>query len=228
MKFTGFPSGTVPYLKALAANNDRAWFEANRNDYETYYLTPAISLIEAMAPIAASLVPPHTAEPKLNGSLRRIHRDTRFSKDKTPYHTHIHIVFWIGGHPNRSAGIHFVLADDHFGYGAGHWAFDADGLRRYRDAVLITQTRNALEEACNTAAAIGCSLGEPELVRVPRGFEADDPAADWLRRKGIVARTRDGKGHDHRLFTVEATDYLTDILRALAPVNRWIRDQVVD
>lgn len=228
MSFTGFPSGTVPFLKALASNNDRGWFEANRKDYEKFYVRPALALIETMAPVAASLKPPHKAQPRLNGSLRRIHRDTRFSKDKTPYHSHIHIVFWTGEHPNRSAGIHLVLADDHFGYGAGHWSFDAGGLRRYRDAVLDTQKRTALEDARDAAAAIGCSLGDPELARVPRGFAAEGAAVEWLRRKGIVARTRDGKGHDRRLFTAEATDYLAGILRALAPINRWIRDHVED
>ena len=135
MRFDGFPEQTLRFLQALHDNNDKGWFEAHRADYEQYYLQPALALIEALAPVAGALDPPHKAEAKQNGSLRRIHRDTRFSKDKTPYQPRIHLVFWTGDHPNRSAGIHLVFAHDHFGYGGGHWAFEKGALERYRDAV---------------------------------------------------------------------------------------------
>ncbi len=224
--FQGFPKQTVEYLKALNNNNNREWFEAHRSDYETYYLEPALQLIEALAPAALTLEPPHQAVPKLNKSLRRINRDTRFSKDKTPYHARIHIVLWTGDHPNRSAGIHFVMAHDHFGFGGGHWAFAGDGLDRYRAAVQQPATRKKLEQALNSAAELGCLPGEPELRKVPRGIEAEGMVADLLRRKGLVARTPDGNGFDERLFGPSATDYLVGIMRSLAPLNQWVATNV--
>ncbi|MDA4844358.1 DUF2461 domain-containing protein [Hoeflea poritis] len=224
--FQGLPRQTVDYLKALKANNNREWFEAHRKDYDDYFVEPALQLIEALSPIAATLDPPHFAVPKLNKSLRRVHRDTRFSKDKTPYHTHIHIVLWTGDHPNRSAGIHLVFSANHFGYGSGHWTFSGDGLERYRTAVQEDSARSELDAALAAAAKVGCTPGEPELRRVPRGFDSDSPAADYLRRKGIVARTHDDPAYDARLFGPDAVDYLTEILKALSPLDRWVNTHV--
>lgn len=224
--YEGFPRRSVDFLKELKANNKKEWFEAHRSDYDSLFVEPAMQLIEVLAPVAEKLDPPHQAIPKVNKSLRRIHRDTRFSKDKTPYHTHMHIVLWTGDHPNRSAGIHLVLSDSHFGFGSGHWAFDGDGMERFRTAVQDDTLRAELEDALSQAGSVGCVPGEPELKRVPRGFDADNPAADYLRRKGIVARTHDGQGFDERLFGSDATGYLTDILHALAPLNRWINQHV--
>ena len=220
--FDGFPKQTVPFLKSLKANNKKEWFEAHRDDYDSYFVKPAMDLIEALAPIAESLDPPHQAVPKVNKSLRRVHRDTRFSKDKTPYNPAIHIVFWTGDHPNRSAGTHLVLSDHHFGFGAGHWAFAGDGLDRYRAAVQNKADLDSLNKALASAATVGCELGEPELKKVPRGFEAEGEVAELLRRKGLVVMSRDRDGFDDRLFGSGAVDALTDILKALAPLNRWI------
>jgi uncharacterized protein (TIGR02453 family) len=221
--FQGFSKQSVDFLKALNDNNNKAWFEAHRADYDAYFMQPALDLIEALVPLAETLDPPHQAVPKLNKSLRRIHRDTRFSKDKTPYHTGIHIVLWTGDHPNKSAGTHFVLAHDHFGFGAGHWAFEGEGLDRYRSAVQNKSDIGSLEAALASAAAVGCVPGEPALKKVPRGFDADSPVADFLRRKGIVVMSQQGSGYDNRIFGPEALDYLTEILRALAPLNGWIK-----
>ncbi|MCP4319973.1 MAG: DUF2461 domain-containing protein [Hyphomicrobiales bacterium] len=224
--FEGFPRQSVDFLKDLKANNNREWFEGHRTDYDALFVEPAMQLIEALAPIAASLDPPHQAIPKVNKSLRRIHRDTRFSKDKTPYHTHMHIVLWTGDHPNRSAGIHLVLSDSHFGFGSGHWAFAGDGLERYRSAVQDTAVRAELDAAIAAAKKVGCTPGEPELQRIPRGYDSNSPAGDYLRRKGIVSRTQDAAGFDDRLFGKDATGYLTEILAALCPLDRWINKHV--
>ena len=163
--FQGFPKKSVSFLKALKANNNKEWFEAHRADYDSYFVGPVLDLIDTVAPVAEALDPPHYAVAKVNKSLRRIHRDTRFSKDKTPYHTGIHMVFWTGDHPNKSAGTHFVLAHDYFGFGAGHWAFEGAGLDRYRQAVQSESDRAELEAALASAAAVGCEPGEPALKK---------------------------------------------------------------
>jgi len=221
--FQGFPKQTVSFLKALRANNNKQWFEAHRADYDTYYVKPAVELIDALTPVAEALDPPHHGIAKVNKSLRRIHRDTRFAKDKTPYNTSIHIVFWTGDHPNKSAGTHLVLSHEHFGFGAGHWAFEGEGLERYRAAVQTKADMSALEAALESVASVGCVPGEPALKKVPRGFDADSPAADFLRRKGIVVMSQDRDGFDDRVFGPDAVAYLSDILTALAPLNGWIK-----
>lgn len=227
MAFSGFPKGTVTFLRELKANNSKDWFQAHRSDYDNYYVAPALGLIETLAPIAAKLNPPLQAVAKTNGSLRRIHRDVRFSKDKTPYNTHLHLVFWAGGHPNRSSGIHLVMGHDGFGYGAGHWAFEPAVLERYRAAVLDAKKRAKLEKALAGAEEIGCTLDEPPLKNVPRGFDKEAPGAEYLRYKGIVARTQDGRREfDPRLFTAGCVGYCTELMNAMVPLVRWIREEV--
>ncbi|MEO4040904.1 DUF2461 domain-containing protein [Hoeflea sp. CAU 1731] len=220
--FEGFSRKTVTFLSDLDKNNNKEWFEAHRQDYETLIVEPALNLIETMAPVAERLTPQHKATPKINQSLRRIHRDTRFSKDKTPYNPRIHMVFWTGDHPNRSAGIHLVLAHDHFGYGSGHWSFDAKGLENYRRSVLEAAARAELISALESASGIGCLLGEEELKRLPKGYDAGGLAAQLLRRKGLVARTGENIGFDERIFGPKAVDFVTEILEALAPLDAWI------
>ena len=227
MGFDGFSKRTVAFLKDLKNNNNKEWFDANRGDYKAHIVEPALAFINAMSPVAEQLDPPHKSAAKLNGSFRRLNRDVRFSKDKTPYNPCVHMIFWTGDHPNRSSGIHLVLAHDGFGYGAGHWAFEGDALERYRAAVLDAAKRGALEAALAKAAKIGCELGEPTLKTVPRGYDREAPSADWLRRKEIVARTMsDSSGHDPRLFTAECGDYCAGLMRAMAPLDKWVSEEV--
>ncbi len=227
MHFTGFTKQTVLFLQELKKNNTKEWFEANRPSYQTHIVDPALAFIEAMIPVAEKLDPPHKGVAKLNGSFRRLNRDVRFSKDKTPYNPRIHMIFWTGGHPNRSAGIHLVMGPDGFGYGAGHWAFDGDALERYRAAVLDATKRRALEIALEKAKAVGCDIGEPPLKNVPRGHDKEVAGAKWLRYKGIVARAMSEKsGHDPRLFTSACTTYCTELMQAMAPLNNWVSNEV--
>ncbi|MCP4184933.1 MAG: DUF2461 domain-containing protein, partial [Hyphomicrobiales bacterium] len=83
--------------------------------FQNIVVEPALQFIAAMQPIVSEFDPPLKAEARLNGSLRRIHRDVRFSKDKTPYNPRLHIIFWAGCHPNRSPACHIVLSAKHLG-----------------------------------------------------------------------------------------------------------------
>ena len=131
-----FTSKTFQYLKDLEANNEKDWFEANRDRYEGDWKDAALDFIADISGRMAALDPPLQAAPKLNGSLRRINRDVRFSKDKSPYAPRLHIVFWTGGHPNRSPGMHFVLSPDGVGYGAGQWGIEPAALSVFRKRIV--------------------------------------------------------------------------------------------
>ena len=82
--FDGFPKTATTFLKGLAKNNSKAWFDANRADYESGLLEPCKDFVVAIGPKLAKIAPDIHAEPKVSGSIMRINRDTRFSKDKTP------------------------------------------------------------------------------------------------------------------------------------------------
>ncbi|MGB3312848.1 MAG: DUF2461 domain-containing protein [Albidovulum sp.] len=222
--FNGFPPETFTFLADLKANNERDWFEANRDRYEAYWKAPALAFIEALRPGMAAMNPALKAEARLNGSLRRINRDVRFSADKSPYEPMLHLIFWPGEHPNRGAGVHFVLDADGVGYGAGRWGFDAPVLARYRDRLQDAADRAALLSALEQAAGIGCHLDEPYLKKLPKGF---DPAPGWdylLRYKGIVARTTEGRFMPGWISTEQAVEEVLSRTRTLMPLVAWLHD----
>ncbi|MDA7947402.1 MAG: DUF2461 domain-containing protein [Hyphomicrobiaceae bacterium] len=224
--FPGFSEELVSFLKNLAANNNKDWFAVNRKTYDEAYVTSALDFIEALAPHVRKLSPPLQAMPKLNGSLRRIHRDVRFSRDKRPYSTRLHLVFWTGDHPNRAPAMHFVVTDEHLGFGSGQWGFGPDALKRYREAVADERKARALQDAIDTACAGGAyELSAPALARVPRGFDADGPHAGLLRHKGIVVKGG-AEGHPPVLYSPGIIDWTLEQIHLTMPLHRWLVENV--
>ena len=94
--FSGFDLKIFAFLRDIEQNNNKEWFTDNRDRYDNEYLGPAFDFVNAMYTATAELHPPHNAVAKINGSVRRINRDVRFSKDKSPYNARLHLVF-LGG-----------------------------------------------------------------------------------------------------------------------------------
>lgn len=219
--FPGFPPELPAFLHQLKLNNEKAWFEARRQDYERLCVEPSLAFIDAMGPEVAAFDPPHKAVAKTNGSFRRIYRDTRFSKDKTPYRTYLHLVFWTGAHPNRSPGIHVVLSPGGFGIGAGQWGFDKATLVRYRQAVSDRESFGALIKAVERAREAGCHLDKPALKRLPKGFAAEGEAAEFLRQTGIVVRNRN-EDYPDGFFGPDCCAIVARRMRPLLALEKWL------
>lgn len=220
--FAGFPPETFGFLAELSAHNRRSWFEANRDRYETFWHQPALAFIAALGPGMAAMDPAMTAEPKLNASLRRINRDTRFSADKAPYESFLHLIFWPGDHANRGAGFHFVLRADGIGYGAGRYAFAGPELDHYRQRLQVPAERARLLEALEEARQIGCYLDEPHLKTIPKGHAAEPEWDFLLRYKGLVVRTMDGQIMPPWITGPDAVDEVLDRCRRLMPLISWV------
>jgi uncharacterized protein (TIGR02453 family) len=209
------------FLNELSDNNNKDWFDAHRSLYQSAWVEPTLEFIAAMAGPLGKFGPPLMAAPKVNGSLRRINRDVRFSRDKRPYSTRLHLVFWAGAHPNKAPGIHMVVAPGHWGFGAGHWAFEPAQLEAYRKAVTSRDGAKSLTAALARAAAVGCVADEPQLARVPKGFDAEEPVATMLRRKGVVVKSHDLPMADE-LFGPKAVDFALQRFKALMPLVGWL------
>lgn len=216
-----FSQETFRFLADLAANNSRDWFEANRPRYETHWKDAALGFIETLAPKMAAVDPALKAVPKLNGSLRRINRDVRFSKDKSPYNPMLHLIFWSGEHPNRSPGMHLVLHANKVGYGTGLYGLSPEQLARYRDMVTDPVEFRALTAALDHAAKVGCTMGKPDLAGLPRGHTAEGRAGELLRYKSIVARTHGTDADPACLMGDDAVDWVMKRTEALLPLIRW-------
>ena len=210
---------TCAYLADLAAHNTRDWFEANRARYEADWLAPAGRIVKALAPRMAALDPPHKAEPRVNGSIRRTNRDTRFSKDKTPYDPRLHLVFWTGDHPSRSPAIHLVLYPDGLAVGGGQWGLSKEALANYRRAIGEDRARVELARLLVDCEALGLTPTAETLKRVPAGFDADAPYAGLLRRKNLVVTTGERR---RPVETLDDPDALAPFLASLAAVDGWL------
>lgn len=218
MPFTGLPRALPSFLADLAAHNDRDWFAAHQAAYQSLWLGPGLDLAAALSAPCAALTPPLLAVPKLNASLRRIHRDTRFGADKRPYHAQLHLILSSGPDFNKVPGVHLVIDAQGLGFGAGQYQFAPPALERYRHWVVSAQGRAQMQQDLDRAAAIGCLLDPPHLARVPKGFAAD-PAWDGLiRRKGVIVRCPAPQPLPDWLFTDQAVEGLMALVRALNPL----------
>ena len=185
--FVMFTKNTFKFLDELAANNNRAWFEANKPRYEALVREPALDFIEAMQPVLESFAPHFVAEPrKVGGSLMRVFRDTRFSRDKTPYKTNIGIQFRHAlGKDVHAPGFYVHIATDDCFFGVGCWHPDADMLGKIRDRIVEKPEQwFAARDDKNFTAQ--WTMGGESLIRPPRGYAVDHPAIEDLKRKDFI------------------------------------------
>ena len=174
------------FLRDLKANNERDWFQANKQRYENDLLEPALAFIEDFGLRLTDISPHLVADARRQGgSLFRIYRDTRFAKDKTPYKTTAGIYFrHEQSKEMHSPGLYLHLEPRNVFAGGGIWHADpktAHAIRR----------RIAEDPDAWTEARRGIELAQGEsLKRVPPAFDKDHPHADDLRRKDFVAYER--------------------------------------
>jgi uncharacterized protein (TIGR02453 family) len=175
------------FLADLTANNDREWFKANKERYERDIKAPSLAFITAFEPYLHDLSPHFEAIAKASGgSLFRIYRDTRFSKDKTPYKTHVGLHFKHERAKDVHApGFYLHIEPGESGGGYGVWMPDNPTLKRIRDRIVAEPDRWAAVKAALTEA--GGSLHEGGLKRPPRGYDKDHPHIEDLKRKSFAA-----------------------------------------
>lgn len=186
--FGGFSPALLTFLTELSVNNDRAWFAANRQRYEEHLLYPALDFIAAMGPRLARISPRFEAIPKrVGGSLMRIHRDTRFATDKRPYKTNVGIQFrHVVGKDIHAPGFYLHIEPGDSFVGVGCWHPDADALAKIR-ARLASHPDQWCKVLAERTFGRRYRLAGASLVRPPRGFAADHPLIEDLRRKDFIA-----------------------------------------
>jgi uncharacterized protein (TIGR02453 family) len=182
-----FSQATFSFLDELAANNARDWFEANQARYEALVREPALNFIAAMALELEKFAPHFRAEPRrTGGSLMRVHRDTRFARDKRPYKTNIGIQFRHEvGKDVHAPGFYMHIATDECFFGAGCWHPDSDMLARIRARITDHPERWFAVRGDKRFAAHWLLAGE-SLTRPPRGYAVDHPAIDDIKRKDFI------------------------------------------
>ncbi len=187
-----FDERLIDFLAQLAANNNREWFNARRDEYESVLREPALGYIRQLSGPLADISPHlRASDRKQGGSLMRIHRDVRFSPDKSPYKLNLGIQFrHESGKDVHAPGYYVHIGLDECFIGAGSWMPDRDALFAYRRAV--SEHPREWLEVRRLAASADWSVdgGHDALKRPPRGFSADDPMIEDIKRKHFIITHR--------------------------------------
>ncbi|OIO68904.1 MAG: TIGR02453 family protein [Zetaproteobacteria bacterium CG12_big_fil_rev_8_21_14_0_65_55_1124] len=183
-----FSEETFTFLRALGENNSRDWLNEHKAEYEAQVRQPALAFIRAMAPELELIAPEFTAEDrKVGGSLMRVHRDVRFSKNKLPYKTNIGIQFrHRQGKDVHAPGFYLHIEAHEVFVGAGIWHPETDTLRKIRSYIDAHPTRwqDVLEDS---EFAQWFHMSGDALKRPPRGFDAGHPLIEEIKRKDFIA-----------------------------------------
>ncbi len=165
---------TIDFLKKLEKNNSNTWFKENRDFYEASFLLPAQELVLNLGEELRTISPNIVALPKIDKTIFRLHRDVRFSKDKTPFKTHMGLFFWEPGrHKNESAGYYFHIEKKKLILAAGTYIFPKDILLKYRNVVSNPQKAEELLKLHKSLEKKGYLIGEKTLKKIPRGYQSE-------------------------------------------------------
>jgi uncharacterized protein (TIGR02453 family) len=224
-EFRGFRPAARTFLRGLRRNNDREWFLANRDRYDAEVRGPMSALVEELDVRLAGLVPEIVGDPKR--SMFRIHRDVRFSNDKSPYKTNAACWFYhmdagrgVGGDAaHGGAGFYFDIGPDAAWVGGGMWMPPRPTLARLRERIDEEHESLAKILRAPTLKPFGGLSREAMLTRMPRGFDADHPAAALLRHQSF---TMGREVREADLFSGRLPDVLAREFERLVPLIRWL------
>jgi uncharacterized protein (TIGR02453 family) len=215
-----FTPKTISFLKALKRNNNREWFRPRKDQYEAHVRGPMTAVVERLAQDFRSVAPELIASPKQ--SLFRVYRDTRFSDNKKPLKTHAAAIFRTRQLPKpQGAGLYFEIAPGWVWIGGGMWRpepFELVRIREHigetwpevRDITRARAVRRRFEE-----------LSGDTMTRVPRGYPADHPAAEFLKFRQFYG------GAEFPASLAHSREFYPTLLatfRALMPLVRFLNE----
>jgi uncharacterized protein (TIGR02453 family) len=224
--FPGFRPAALTFLRALRRNNARDWFERHRDTYESEVRAPLAALVEEVDVRLASIAPEIVGNPKR--SLFRIHRDVRFSTDKSPYKTNAACWFYhadagrgVGSATTAhgGAGFYFHMEPGQAFLGGGIWMPPRPTLTLIRDK--IDEEHASLSRLLRAPGMkrFGGLSGEGTLTRTPRGYAPTHPGAELLRHQSFTVGR---KLTDRELFSARLPDLLARDYARIVPLVRWL------
>lgn len=222
-KFPGFPPNTLRFLSNLKRHNNREWFQENKQAYERDVRLPMEQLIDALALEFPRVAPDMVASRK--ASLYRIYRDTRFSRDKTPYKTHVAAVFPARGlDKHEGAAFYIQFSPAELLIGGGLYMPLPEGLTAVREHIATHVDR--LEKILKARAfrRVFSRMSGEQLTRTPRGYSPEHPAATYLRHKQFLAGTT---LPGPVVTTPRFYPVLLDAFQALYPFIQFLNEAIV-
>jgi uncharacterized protein (TIGR02453 family) len=217
---TYFTPSSLKFLRDLKAHNEKAWFDANRSSFEESVKGPALQLVSDLQPVLKKISPRFVADPRPNGgSLSRMNRDIRFSKDKSPYKTALFLHFkHTAGNEEAMPSFYMHIEPGASTVGGGVWQPGPKPLKKIRDSIVRDPGGWARAAADGVNGACLMSSGET-LKRVPPGYDPEFRFADDLRRKDFGVHRPLA---DSTLTGSKLIDEIGESLRAASPLLKFL------
>lgn len=222
--FPGFPDEGIRFFEKLARNNNREWFQEYKQDYLDFVQTPAQDFVVALGSRLKAISRGIEFDDRTSGagSIMRIYRDVRFSKDKTPYKTFLGIVFWEGPRKKmENPGFYFHLDPGGGALYVGFHGFPKPFLRAYREAVIDDKLGPRLVSAMRAIEKYGdYEIGREHYKRVPSGYDKEHERADLLRYDSLYAMS--SPIDVDTVTSPKLIDVCFEHCRRLAPIHHWL------
>ncbi len=220
MQFKGFPKEGLEFLKRLKVNNSKEWLEAHRSEYEQYIVEPNRAYVEEMGETLQILVPFIYAEPKINRSLFKIYRDSRFHLDD-PIKERIGIIMWQGsGHRMQSSSFYMHYSPDEVFVATGIRNFKPPLLATYREYIKDSAKREALHQILEDLKTKGYEIGEPKFKRIPRNCDPNDHYS-YLYKMGAIYAYKTFKP-DSTFHSQKIIDRNFKIYQDMFDLQQWV------
>jgi uncharacterized protein (TIGR02453 family) len=227
MQFNGFSKEGIEFLKKLEFNNTKAWFENNRTTWEKHILLPNTNFVQEMGETLQILVPTIHYKPKVSGSLFRIYRDVRFSKDKTPMKSKIGLLFWQGqAHRMQSSSFYMHYDKESYFVATGIRAFKPPLLKTYRAYIKYKKHRESLHVILEELKQKGYSLPEPKYKRVPAEFDKDEEYVYLTKYASMFAYIE--YTIDDVFFSESIVNRLFKVYQDMVKLQKWVYEMSLD
>lgn len=219
-----FPAETFAFLDGIAAHNEKTWFDANRTLYDKGYVEAGKAFVTEMGPRLGAISPTVQFDPKVNGSIGRVNRDIRFSKDKRPYKTHLGLWFWHGDKKGwEKPGFWFSLEGQSIRLGAGMYGFQKEMLDEFRQSIIHPRSGKALLAAVDAVKSKGpYEIGGKTRKLLPKGFTTDPDRIDYLLYEGLYTSI------ELPIATAREPGFIDACLTHYAncwPIAKWLIDE---
>jgi len=219
---TDFPANTANFLSKLSKNNNREWLEANRDKYNSDFLEPAVQFVLEMGDRLLDIDPEIIAIPKIDKSIFRLHRDVRFSKDKSPYKTNMGLYFWNSkAKKSEAAGFYFHVEPKLYGVAAGIYMPSAEILKRFRNAVSNPLTGKELHDIVKKMSHNKKYAVEgKKFKRLPKGYSSESPYSEYLLYEGIYSWYE--SKNINELTDGKCIDKVFRNYKDMSPLYKWL------
>jgi uncharacterized protein (TIGR02453 family) len=212
------------FLEELSSHNERDWFERNKVRYETAVRGPFISFIGDLSSPFKKINPHMIADPRpVGGSMMRIYRDIRFSRDKTPYKTSVAAHFRDSrGKDGATPAYYLHLEPGRSMIGAGIWRPETGALKKIRDAIVADGTRwRRVTSAAEFRSS--CGMAGESLKRPPAGYDPKHPLIEDIKRKDFATSS---PLDDRVVCSPHFMRAVLDAFRASAPFIEFLSDAI--